>query len=48
MNVSVTDLRDPQDDVLPSNLAPTGASQETTATSPISPLEHRRKVWVGE
>ena len=26
MNVSVMDLRDPQDDVLPSSLAPTGAS----------------------
>ena len=26
MNVSLMDLRDPQDDVLPSSLAPTGAS----------------------
>ena len=26
MNVSVMDLRDPQDEVLPSSLAPTGAS----------------------
>ena len=40
MNVSVMDLRDPQDDVLPSSLAPTVASKETTAKRPISPLEH--------
>ena len=41
MNVSVMDLRDSQDNVLPSSLAPTGASWETAAKHPISPLGRR-------